>query len=158
GHGRATATSPARRIASGALVLAGLCGVCIGVYGLLDATTPAVLGLPTLVLGALAAVSGLAIASRGSGTTRYRPDPWRSAEWLVSASGLFVAAGLFLAGHVNPDNLNPSLQPLHWPTIQLIPLFAILAGALPAWIAPPPRLTAPRDPAGARVTTMAAVS
>ena len=158
GHGRTTETSSARRIGSGALVLAGLCGVCVGVYGLLDATTPAVLGLPTLVLGALAAVCGLALAGRGAHTTRYRPDPWRTAEWLVAASGLFVATGLFLAGHVNPANLNPSLQPLEWPTIQLVPLLAILAGALPAWIAPPPRLAAPHDPAGARVPTMVGIS
>ena len=53
---------------------------------------------------------------------------------------LAVAAGLFLAGHVDPDNLNPSLQPLQWPTLQALPLMAILMGALPAWIAPPPRL------------------
>jgi hypothetical protein len=32
-----------------------------------------------------------------------------------------VAAGLFLAGHVDPDNLNPSLQPLQWPTLQALP-------------------------------------
>jgi energy-coupling factor transport system permease protein len=150
GHGRTTETRRGARLASGALVLLGLCGVCVGVYGLLDATTPAVLGAPMLVLGAAAAVGGLAVAGRGVHTTRYRPDPWRSPEWLVAASGIAVAAGLFLAGHVDPDNLDPSLQPLQWPTLQALPFVAILVGALPAWLAPPPRLTAPRDPAGVR--------
>ena len=151
GHGRTTETSATRRIMSGALVLLGLCGVCVGVYGLLDATTAAALGAPALVLGAAAALGGLAVAGRSARTTRYRPDPWRSAEWVVAASGIAVAAGLFLAGHVDPDKLNPSLQPLQWPTLQALPLMAILMGALPAWIAPPPRLTSPRDPAGERV-------
>ena len=151
GHGRTTETSATRRIMSGALVLLGLCGVCVGVYGLLDATTAAALGAPTLVLGAAAALGGLALAGRSAHTTRYRPDPWRTAEWVVAASGIAVAAGLFLAGHVDPDNLNPSLQPLQWPTLQALPLMAILMGALPAWIAPPPRLASHRDPAGERM-------
>ena len=151
GHGRTVESNPSRRLLSGALVLVGLCGVCVGVYGLLDATTPRALGVPMLVVGGAAAMGGFAIAGRSVRTSRYRPDPWRTAEWLVAASGVAVAAGLFLAGHVDPDNLNPSLQPLHWPTLQVLPLLAILMGALPAWIAPPPRLLADRDPAGARV-------
>jgi energy-coupling factor transport system permease protein len=153
GHGRTTETSATRKIMSGALVLLGLCGVCVGVYGLLDATTPAALGAPTLVVGVAAALGGLALAGRSARTTRYRPDPWRTAEWVVAASGLAVAVGLFLAGHVNPDNLDPSLQPLQWPTLQALPLMAILMGALPAWIAPPPRLASDRDPGGARVAS-----
>jgi energy-coupling factor transport system permease protein len=157
GHGRTVESNPSRRLLSGALVLVGLCGVCVGVYGLLDATTPRALGVPMLVVGGAAAMGGFAIAGRSVRASRYRPDPWRTAEWLVAASGVAVAAGLFLAGHVDPDNLNPSLQPLHWPTLQVLPLLAILMGALPAWIAPPPRLLADRDPAGARVE-MAAVA
>ena len=103
---------------SGALVLFGLCGVCVGVYGLLDATTPAVFGAPMLVARQrAAAMGGLALAGRSVHTSRYRPDPWRAAEWIVAASGIVVAAGLFLAGHVDPANLNPSLQPLQWPTL-----------------------------------------
>jgi energy-coupling factor transport system permease protein len=156
GHGRSTETRRARPFVSGVLVLAGLCGVCIGVYGLLDATTPAALGVPMLVAGGATALLGLALAGRSVRTTRYRPEPWRAAEWLVAASGLSVAAGLFLAGHVDPDNLNPSLQPLHWPTLEVVPITAILIGALPAWIAPPPRLAADRDPAGTRIEMAAA--
>ena len=137
---------------SGALVLLGLCGVCVGVYGLLDATTAAALGAPTLVLGVAAALGGLALAGALArtrrGIARIRgapPSGWSRRQ------GVAVAAGLFLAGHVDPDNLNPSLQPLQWPTLQVLPLMAILMGALPAWIAPPPRLASPRDPAGERV-------
>ncbi len=156
GHGRTTETNPSRRLVSGVLVLTGLCGVCVGVYGLLDATTPGMLGVPTLMAGGATALFGLSLAGRNVHTTRYRPDPWRTAECLVAASGFAVAAGLFLAGHVDPDNLNPSLQPLHWPTLQALPLLAILMGALPAWMAPPPRLLADRDPAGGRIEMVTA--
>jgi energy-coupling factor transport system permease protein len=151
GHGRTARTSPRLRAVSGALVLIGLCGACVGVYGLLDATTPALLGAPTLIIGVTAAGLGLALAGHRLQTTRYRPDPWRAAEWLVCLSGAVAATGLFLAGNLDPDNLNPSLQPLDWPTLQFLPLLSILVGALPATVAPPPRLQEPRPPSGMRV-------
>lgn len=151
GHGRTARTSARLRAVSGALVLVGLSGACVGVYGLLDATTPALLGAPTLIIGVTAAGLGLALAGHRLESTRYRPDPWRAAEWLVCLSGLVAATGLFLAGNVDPDNLNPSLQPLQWPTLQLLPLLSILAGALPATVAPPPRLQEPRPASGTRL-------
>ena len=61
----------------------GLLGVCVGVYGLLDGTTSAWLGLPMLAVGLLAAV-GIAVGGRRTGRTRYRPDPWALPEWLVA--------------------------------------------------------------------------
>jgi len=158
GHGRTAHTDARMRAVSGALVLFGLCGVCVGVYGVLDATTPAVFGAPMLILGMSAAMLGLALAGRRVHTSRYRPDPWRAAECIVAASGIVAATGLFLAGHLDPANLNPSLQPLQWPTLELLPLLAILAGALPASVAPPPRRTVVRDPSGARATEMVALS
>jgi energy-coupling factor transport system permease protein len=150
GHGRTAQVDARTRAASGALVLFGLCGVCIGVYGVLDATTPVVFGTPMLLLGTSAALLGLALTGRRVHSSRYRPDPWRAAESIVAASGVVAAAGLFIAGTLDPANLNPSLQPLQWPTIELLPLLAVLAGAVPASVAPPPRLTVVRDPSGAR--------
>jgi energy-coupling factor transport system permease protein len=96
-------------------------------------------------------VAGLAVAAAGfvmSGArirrTRYRPDPWRLAEWGVAASGLLVAVVLFVTSSVDPAQLNPTLQPLQWPALPLIPTLAVLVGALPAIIAPPPvRLASP---------------
>src|SRR6185312_9824141 len=46
GYARAGTTPRPIRLATGALVVAGLLGVCVGAYGLLDATTPPALGLP----------------------------------------------------------------------------------------------------------------
>ncbi|MGI8663802.1 MAG: CbiQ family ECF transporter T component [Acidimicrobiales bacterium] len=133
--------SRARRAVSGALVLGGLCGVCVGLYSLLDATGPAALGAPALFVGVLLSVGGTIVAGRRVHTSRYRPDPWRASEWAVAASGVAVAAGMFLVGHVDPANLNPSLQPLRWPQLPLSVVAVILLGALPAWFAPPPVIT-----------------
>jgi energy-coupling factor transport system permease protein len=132
--------SRGQRITSGVLMLGGLCGVCIGLYALLDGTTAASIGAPALVGGLALAAGGMAAGGRRVHTTRYRPDPWTTQEWLVVAAGVAAAAGLFVAGHVDPANLNPSLQPLRWPGLPVAAVVVIAIGALPAWLAPPPVL------------------
>ncbi len=159
GHGRrVTQRRAAVHVTGGALVLIGLCGVCLGIYGLLDASTARILGLSALFGGLTSAAVGFVIGGRQVHTTRYRPDPWLAPEWAVAASGIFVAAALFFTGSVNPDALNPSLQPLQWPTLPLLPFLAILAGALPAWLAPPVQARARRDPSGTRSVTAASAA
>jgi len=77
--------------------------------------------------------------------TRYRPDPWRWPEWLVTASGLTSAVVLNLNLGYDPAALNPGFHPLHWPTLPVLPAIAILAAALAAVAAPPPELPAPQS-------------
>jgi energy-coupling factor transport system permease protein len=91
--------------------------------------------------------------------SRYRPDPWRAPEWAVALTGGAVAAIVIVASHADPAGLNPTLQPLRWPPLPLVPTLALLLGTLPAWLAPPlarPARPAPRPsavsttPVGAR--------
>jgi len=44
---------------------------------------------------------------------------------------------MFVATSVDPDNLYPTLQPLRWPTLGLLPAVAALIGVLPAVLSPP---------------------
>ena len=81
---------------------AGLLGVCVGVYGLLDATASAWLGTPTLVVSLAAAGAGLNVGGRRTGRTKYRPDPWALPEWLVSGSGVVAALAVFVDVHLHP--------------------------------------------------------
>jgi energy-coupling factor transport system permease protein len=138
GYGRTAHVPQRTRRMTGTLVLAGLIGVCIGIYGLLDGSSPWTLGVPMLAVGLLAAGLGFVIGGQRVQRSRYRADPWLLAEWGVSAIGILVAATMFAAAVRNPTSLNPSLQPLQWPTLPPLPTLAILLGALPAWIAPPP--------------------
>ena len=138
GYGRTAHVPPRTRRLTGTLVLAGLIGVCIGIYGLLDGSSPWTLGVPMLAVGLVAAGIGFFIGGQRVQRSRYRPDPWLLAEWGVSAIGILVATTMFAAAVRNPTGLNPSLQPLQWPALPLLPTLAILLGALPAWIAPPP--------------------
>ncbi len=137
GYGRTAPVSRASRLVTAALVLGGLVGLCAGTYGLLDASTPGWLGLPMLALGAAGAWGGLVVGGRRVHTTRYRPDPWRNAEWAVGLTGVAVAAVVIVAGMRDPLALASPLQPLQWPTLPLLPALGVALGVLPAWLAPP---------------------
>ncbi len=139
GYGRTVGLSAATRRLTAALVLGGLGGVCVGVYGTLDTTTPRALGLPMLAAGVAAAIGGLALGGRRIRRSRYRPPRWQWPDVAVACCGAVTAVGLGVAASVDPDALNPSVQPLVWPSLPTLPTLAILVGALAAVIAPPPR-------------------
>ena len=131
GFGRgATGVADGRRT-SGALTLAGLLGLSAGSYGLLDASAPAALGLPLLAAGAALATAGLAVGSRRAVRSRYRPDPWGSREWLVSASGAAPAVAAFVGRSLDPAALDPSTSPLAVPGLPLLLVAAVLVALLP---------------------------
>jgi energy-coupling factor transport system permease protein len=139
GYGRTTGLTPARRRATGALMLTGLCGLCVGTYAVLDQTAPRFLALPMLAVGLVAAGLGLVGAGGRVRRTRYRPDAWRLPEWLVLGSGVLAGALGVYAGHHDIAVAYPDLT--SWPALGLTHLAAVavaLAGALtsPASVAP----------------------
>lgn len=149
GYGRRGGVSASARHATAALLLGGLVALCLGAYGLLDATAPAAFGLPALLAGSALCGLGLALGGRRVSHTVYRPDPWRAPEWIVTASGLGCALILVVAGHYDPGTLVPSLEPLTWPSLPVLPLLGILLAAVPAVAAPaPPTGSASSAPAG----------
>ncbi|MEP7046345.1 MAG: energy-coupling factor transporter transmembrane component T [Ilumatobacteraceae bacterium] len=137
GYGRRSEQSRGTRWVTAALVLGGVVGVCVGTYGVLDGTTPRALGAPVLAAGCLVAVVGIRVGGRRVRRSVYRPDRWGAAEWMVVACGIAAAAAMFVASSVDPDNLYPTLQPLRWPMLGVLPAIAALIGVLPAVLAPP---------------------
>ncbi|MEU1281602.1 CbiQ family ECF transporter T component [Streptomyces sp. NPDC005805] len=146
GYGRAgTATRRSRRL-TGVFMLLGMCGLCAGAYGLLDATAPTLLGLPALAAGSLLCVAGLRLGGRRVTRTTYRPDPWRFPEWAVAGVGVLSAVLLFANTGYDPAALNPSFYPLSWPTLPMVPAAAILLAGTAGFLAPPPTAPAPAAP------------
>ncbi len=153
GYGRAgTATRRSRRV-TGALMLLGMLGLCTGVYGLLDGTTPRALGLPALLAGSVLCCAGLALGSRRVRRTSYRPEPWRVPEWIVAGCGVAGAVVLFVTAGYSALQLNPSLYPLSWPPLPLVPAAAILLAGVAGIAAPRPVAARVRKPAPADPTT-----
>lgn len=143
GYGRLTAVPPGWRTLTAATTLGGLLGVCLGLYGLLDAGSPAPFGLPLLVLGLAAAVAGLVLGGRRSPRTRYRPDRWLPREWAVAGSGIGAAVAVAASGGLRVAGMRPDLDSL--PTLPLLPAAALLLALAPAWVAPPPGTTGPGE-------------
>ncbi|MFD8612255.1 energy-coupling factor transporter transmembrane component T [Streptomyces sp. NPDC059631] len=138
GYGRAgTATRASRRL-TGALMLLGMCGLCTGAYGLLDATAPALLGLPAMACGAALCVAGLSLGGRRITRTTYRPDPWLLPEWAVAGSGVLSAILLFSDLGYDPAQLNPTFYPLTWPGLPVVPAAAVLLAGTAGFLAPEP--------------------
>ncbi|GGY85157.1 energy-coupling factor transporter transmembrane protein EcfT [Streptomyces nitrosporeus] len=145
GYGRTARVPPAVRRTTNALTLGGLLGVCAGTYGLLSAEG-AGYGLPLLLAGLVAALAGLRLGGRRSVRTRYRPDRWGVRAWLVAGSGAAVAAAMIAAGVTDPEALRPGVIPLTAPVLPLWPAAAVLAGLLPAAVAPVPPPASPTAP------------
>ena len=138
-----TASRASRRVTS-VLMLTGMAGLCVGVYGLLDPGVPRPVGLGGFIAGVVLSVAGLAVGGRRVSRSRYRPDRWLWPEWVVAGSGIAAAVTLSAGTGYDPTALNPGLYPLHWPTLPVLPAVAILVAVLAAFASPPPSLAGAR--------------
>ncbi len=97
---------------------------------------PRVLALPMLALGVAAAAAGLFSAGRRVERTRYRPDPWRWPEFVVIASGMFVAVSGWWISRNQFEVAYPPLS--EFPQVSGLALAAAAVGLLGALCSPPP--------------------
>jgi len=142
GFGRRGPTSPARRRLTTAAVVVGLLAVSAAVYGLLDAGSPTIAGLPLLVAGSVLAGGAALVGRRAVVRSKYRPDVWRGPEWLAVAAGVAALAGVLAGGWLEPGSLRTSAYPIVAPALPWPAALGLLAALLPAWLTPrPPLLT-----------------
>jgi energy-coupling factor transport system permease protein len=140
------------RRATGLLVLAGLVGVAVGLFGLLGGNTLPASGAPVVALGVALALVGALLAGRRSRRTRYRPDPWTLPEWATVVCGLAAATVVLLAAARWPAAMDPvGRVPLVVPAAPWPVLAGLLVAAAPAVLTPAPPLPAAalRRPVGA---------
>jgi energy-coupling factor transport system permease protein len=151
GYGRSGELTGRQRRTTGVLMLAGLLGICVGTYGLLDGTAPRWLGPPLLAVGVVVALAGFVSAGRRVQRTRYRPDRWAPAEVLVAACGVAVAVGTYVVLARDYALVHPGIPGS--PEVTVGALVVVLLGAVPAFVAPPAPITAaaPADEAAKRV-------
>jgi len=137
GYGRRGPLSASQRRTTSALLLGGLVAAAIGMFALVGSGSPAVLGLPLLLLGAAAAIGALVLAGRTRVRTRYRPDPWSLPEWCVAGSGVAVVAAFTIGSLVDPVGMQTPFDPPTWPGLPLPALAGMAIALLPAVAAPP---------------------
>jgi energy-coupling factor transport system permease protein len=136
GYGRSVHRTRSQRLTSSALLLLGLVGLAIGLYGLTDGSAPTVMGWPLLVVGIGAASAGLVVAGRRVSVTRYRRERWQSAEFIVAITGWFGVVACFFVS--SPLLLTPTTAPPSWPTPSWLVLAGIGVALLAGVIAPLP--------------------
>lgn len=136
GYGRTGDLTAQQRRTTGALIIAGLLGVTVGVYAFLDASAPRILALPMLVVGMVLALGGFALAGRRVQRTRYRPDRWRLPEIVIAASGIAAGAGMWAVQRWDATVAHPGV--LVVPEVTLPALVAALVAVVPVWVAPLP--------------------
>ncbi|GAA4110519.1 CbiQ family ECF transporter T component [Nocardioides fonticola] len=138
GYGRSGDRTPSERRRTGTLMIAGLLGICVGVYATLDATAPRVLAAPMWILGVLLAIAGLISAGRSVNVTRYRPDPWRTAETVALLGGLGAAV---LAWWVSRHQITIAYpDPAATPTVSVAVLAGTALAVLGGLLAPAPEV------------------
>ncbi|MCH9815184.1 MAG: energy-coupling factor transporter transmembrane protein EcfT [Actinomycetia bacterium] len=140
GYGRNTGLTKRARALNAVMLLVGLLGVAIGLYGLLQGgasvgSGAANLGWAMLFVGLVLAMLGGGLSGRRVTRTRYRPDPWRLPETLVVLAGALPAVVFIALG--DAAVLTGGASPLGWPTVPLWPLLAIAVAAAPSFISPP---------------------
>ncbi|MGN6612706.1 MAG: CbiQ family ECF transporter T component [Angustibacter sp.] len=138
GYGRSVHRDPRSRRLATALTLVGLTGVVAGTYGVLDAGSAPLLGLPLLVVGALVAAASLVVGARRDPRSRYRPDPWALPEWLVAGSGALAAAVVIAAAQRHEPGLVPQTVPAVFPVLPWLATVGAAVGLVAAWAAPLP--------------------
>jgi energy-coupling factor transport system permease protein len=138
GYGRRVAAPGGARRWAGLATAAGLLGVAAGTYGLLDPSSPRALGLPVLAVGSALLAAAVVTRGRRSPRTRYRPDPWARAEWLVALAGLAALAAFVAGGWLGHGDLHPATFPLETPRLAALPVLGIVIALLPAQVAPRP--------------------
>jgi energy-coupling factor transport system permease protein len=142
GYGRTADAAPQTRRATGALIIGGMCGLCVGSYALLDGSLEGSLGLPAFIVGVLLCCAGLVLGGRRVRRSQYRPDPWRTPEWTVTIAGTVPAVIVLLGVGFAASSLNPSTQPIAWPSLPLLPAVGIVFAAVAGIATPSPALPA----------------
>ena len=137
GYGRFGSLTVTARRSSAGLMLAGLLGLCLAAYGLLDAGTPGSIAVPALIIGVAASVTGLVIGSRRMVRSRYRPDRFDLRSAAVATCGVAIAALFFVTERSGDPISHPSTFPLVWPQLALLPLLGIAVAALPGVLSTP---------------------
>lgn len=125
---------------SGWLARAGLLLTGVGMFWLL--AVPTAPALPAAAIAAGMALIAAGLAQRRPGvTTRYRPDPWRQKEWLVSGSGVLAGVVVTGASLLAPSLLIAAVDPPGWPSLSLPLAAAVAISLLPLWASHRPDVT-----------------
>jgi energy-coupling factor transport system permease protein len=125
----------------GLTAMLALGGAFIALIGR-SSTVAAVLG----VVGILALIGAVVLASRATGTSRYRPRRLTRLDVAVGAGVVLAPLGLSLIASVWDQTLFWTAYPLRFPPFSLAPVVCLMALAIPVLVPPVPVVDPGADP------------
>jgi energy-coupling factor transport system permease protein len=132
GYGRSAASPPHRRRLLAGLMLTGLGAMVVGLYGLLSVAPTPFLGAPLVVIGTSLCIATLHLSGKRTLRTKYRPDPWGAAEWLIISSAFSSALLMILISGRGIELLSPAYNTTALPQLPLLATAALAITLLPA--------------------------
>jgi len=102
------------------------------------------------IIGVVALLVAIVLASRSTGTSRYRPRPITRLDVAVGASVLLAPLGLALIAGVWDQTLYWTAYPLRFPPFSIWPVVCLAALAIPVAVPPVPLAEAPADATAVR--------
>ena len=140
GYGRTGSASLQERRLTGALMIAGVIGLSIGAYALLDPTLLSPGWAAVVVVGSLGlSVLGLLAAGGRVARTTYRPQPWGLVDSSLVGTGLLVGLLGWWVGHHDLVVAHPPVTEA--PQVSLLALVGILIALAPLVLVPAPAPT-----------------
>jgi energy-coupling factor transport system permease protein len=97
------------------------------------------------IVGVVALLVAIVLASRSTGTSRYRPRPITRLDVAVGASVLLAPLGLALLSGIWDQTLYWSAYPLRFPPFSIWPVVCLAALAIPVAVPPVPLAEGPAD-------------
>jgi energy-coupling factor transport system permease protein len=136
GYGRQAEVPRSVRLVTTGLLLIGMAGVILGLYGMLSGGEAAQFGPPITIIGVSVAVVGLVLAGKRQIRTQYRPDPFALPEWLVAGSGAAVAVCFIVVASDPSSAAHWQMATTSLPAWAPLAVGACLVACLPAVVAP----------------------
>ncbi|AGN21254.1 ABC-type cobalt transport system, permease [Corynebacterium glutamicum MT] len=137
GYGRQAHVSKFQQRVTSIFGALGILGVTVGLFVVLDASSPMFVAVPVFITGVGFLIISLVVASRRKTSTTFDQLPWGAAEWLVCITGVIPLLMAALTRYLDPGSMITTWVPLHVPdTVPLLVVAGLVVATMPGFLTP----------------------
>lgn len=137
GYGRQAHVSKFQQRVTSIFGALGILGVTVGLFVVLDASSPMFVAVPVFITGVGFLIISLVVASHRKTSTTFDQLPWGAAEWLVCITGVIPLLMAALTRYLHPGSMITTWVPLHMPdTVPLLVVAGLVVATMPGFLTP----------------------
>ncbi|BAF53603.1 hypothetical protein cgR_0632 [Corynebacterium glutamicum R] len=137
GYGRQAHVSKFQQRVTSIFGALGILGVTVGLFVVLDASSPMFVAVPVFITGVGFLIISLVVASHRKTSTTFDQLPWGAAEWLVCITGVIPLLMAALTRYIDPGSMITTWVPLHMPdTVPLLVVAGLVVATMPGFLTP----------------------